>query len=111
MTVNTRSETTNISDRSGGQAKLADAENISTGATAETANTASTTLYLHVEGAVDITVEASPDGGETWYVLPESPVQFTAAGDNAVQFGYDFNRIRVTGSNSTAVTAQLREVV
>jgi len=111
MVVHTSSEETNISDREGGHGLLAEAENISTGAVAKTSNTASTTLYLYADGAVDVTVEATPDGGEHWYVLPESPVSFDQAGDDAIRLAYDFNRLRLSASNGTAVTAQLREVV
>jgi hypothetical protein len=113
MTVEVSSEATNISRRDGGTAKLADAENISgDGVEARTSNTTSTTLYLSVDGAVTISVEVSPDGGSTWYVLPESPVKFSGSDDNAIRFAYDFNRLRVSSDDASVdVTAQLREVV
>ncbi len=112
MVVNTFSEETNISERASGQGQLADAEDISGGVEARTSDTRSTTLYLSVDGAVNITVEVSPDGGETWYVLPESPLKFSAKGDDAIHFRYDFNRLRLESDDGTVdVTAQLREVV
>lgn len=111
MVVNTFSEETNISERASGQGQLADAEDISGGVEAKTSDTRSTTLYLSADAAVDVTVEVSPDGGETWYTLPESPAAFDKAGDDAIKIAYDFNRIRLSASDATAVTAQLREVV
>lgn len=113
MTVEVSSEETNISGREGGHGLLADAENISgSGVEAKTSNTESTTLYLSVDGAVNISVEVSPDGGEHWYVLPESPVKFSGSEDNAIRFAYDFNRLRVSSDDAgVGVTAQIREVV
>lgn len=117
MVVETTSEETNITERASGTGQLADAEDISGGKTARTSATESTTLYLSVAAAVDVTVEASPDGGSTWYTLPESPLKLDAPGadadtnDTAVKFGYDFDRLRLSASNGTAITAQLREVV
>ena len=118
MTVNTNSERTNISDREGGSALLADAANLSAGVTAKTSDVDSATLYLSVDGAVEVEVEASPDGGETWFVLPESPLDLAAPADgedtrdDAVVFRYDFNRLRLTSSDAgVAVTAAIREVV
>ncbi len=112
MVVNTTSEETSITERASGVGQLADAADISgDGVEARTSASESTTLFLSVEGAVDVTVEVSPDGGETWYVLPESPAAFDAAGDDAIKIAYDFNRIRLSASDGTAVTAQIREVV
>jgi len=112
MTVNTNSQRTNISDREGGSALLADAANLSAGVTAKTSDVDSATLYLSVDGAVEVEVEASPDGGETWFVLPESPVKFSGTDDDAVHLLYNFNRLRLTSDDAAvAVTAALREVV
>lgn len=112
MVVHTSSEQTNISSRDAGSALLADAANISTGVTAAASASESTTLFLSVDGAVEVTVEVSPNGGETWFTLPESPVKFGGTGDDAIQFRYDFDRLRLTSNDAdVAVTAALREVV
>ena len=118
MTVNTSSERTNISDREGGSELLADESNLSTGVTAKTSDVESSTLFLSVDGAVEVEVEASPNGGETWFVLPESPLDLAAPADgedtrdDAVHLLYNFNRLRLTSDDAAvAVTAALREVV
>lgn len=86
-------------------------EDISGGVETEVGNVSTFTLYLSVGAAVDVKVEASPDGGDTWYLLPESPVKFASKGDDAVHLQYNMNRIRLTGSNTSSVEAQIREVV
>lgn len=112
MTVKTSSERTNLSDRAGGSAKLADAADLTNGVVAKSANVESTTLYLSVSGAVNVTVEVSPDGGETWYVLPESPVSFDGENDTTIDIAYNHNRLRLTSTDGAVdVTAQVREVV
>ena len=68
------------------------------------------TLYLKVAGAIDITIELSPDGGNTWFTIPESPISFSGAGDDVIEFGYDATHIKLTGSNTNAVTAIIRGV-
>ena len=68
------------------------------------------TLYLKVGGAIDIKVELSPDDGNTWFEIPESPISFSSAGDNVIEFGYDATRIRLTGSNTNTVTAIVRGI-
>jgi len=68
------------------------------------------TLYLKAADAIDITIELSPDGGTTWFKVPESPISFSAAGDDVVEFGYDATHIKLTGSNTNAVTAIIRGV-
>jgi len=83
---------------------------ISDGVTAELSNYDRWTLFIHVAGAIDITVELSPDGGDTWFEIPESPLSFSAAGDDVNEFGYDATHIRLTGSNTTVTTAQVRGV-
>jgi hypothetical protein len=71
----------------------------------------SATLYLSTEGVVDVTVEFSPDGGSTWREpSAESPVQFDSAGEDLVHIDYNATDIRLTGSNGTAVDADLRVV-
>lgn len=89
---------------------ICDAADISGGVTAELSNYSRWTLYIHVAGAIDITVELSPDGGSTWYEIPESALSYSAAADDVLEMGYDATRIRLTGSNATNVTAQVRGV-
>lgn len=85
-------------------------QDISGGVEASLKNYRRWTLYLKTGGAVDITIELSPDGGETWFTIPESPVSFSAAGDDVIEMGYDATNIRLTGSNSTSVTALIRGI-
>jgi len=83
---------------------------ISGGVTVALKNFKRWTLYLKVADAIDITIELSPDGGNTWFIVPESPISFSAAGDDIVEMGYDATHIRLTGSNTNAVTAIIRGV-
>jgi len=94
----------------GGTIDIADAEDISGGVTASLANFDRWTLLIHVGGAIDITVEVSPDNGTTWYEIPESVLSYSAATDDVLNLGYDATDIRLTGSNTTSTTAQVRGV-
>lgn len=87
------------------------AGNISGGVTASPASKDERTLYLNVAGAIDVTVELSPDNGSNYYEIDESPFQFTGSGDQVTHFDYDFSSIRLTGSNSTNVQAQMHETM
>ncbi len=88
---------------------VADAEDISGGEEAAIGNYSAWTLYLKAAAAIDVTIELSPDGGTTWYEI-EDTVDFAAAGDEIIEFGFMANRIRLTGSNANDVTAQVRGV-
>jgi len=83
---------------------------ISAGVSAALKNFKRWTLYLKVADAIDITIELSPDGGNTWFTIPESPISFSAAGDDVIEFGYDATHIKLTGSNTNAVTAIIRGI-
>jgi len=83
---------------------------ISDGVVAALKNFKRWTLYLKVADAIDITIELSPDGGSTWFTVPESPISFSAADDDIIEFGYDATHIKLTGSNANAVTAIIRGV-
>jgi hypothetical protein len=67
-----------------------------------------------VANPINITMELSPDAvvgvgvGQTFYTIPESPIIFTDAGEDALEFGYDATNIRITGSNAVHVSAQVR---
>jgi len=87
------------------------AEDISGGTASLLGDVSSWTLYLGAEGAVDVEVSLSPDGGTTWYVAPESPVEFSEAGADIIEMGYDATAARIEGSDATAVEAQIYEVV
>jgi len=80
---------------------------ISGGVTASLRNYDSWTLYTHVAGAIDITVELSPDNGDTWYEIPESPLSYSEATDDVNVIDYNGTDIRLTGSNTTDVTADI----
>jgi len=89
---------------------IASAEDISGGVTAELSNYDRWTLFVHVADAIDITVELSSDGGDTWFEIPESPLSYSGAADDANDMGYDATHIRLTGSNTTSTTAHIRGV-
>lgn len=105
-----------IRGRQGERSSLTDgAEDISGGVTAAmgtgSGDSESATLYLAADGAVEVTVEFSPDGGSTWREpAAESPVVFDAAGGDLVHIEYNATDIRITGSNGTGVDADLRVV-
>ncbi|RLI73912.1 hypothetical protein DRP04_15250 [Archaeoglobales archaeon] len=83
---------------------------ISSGVIASLKNFKRWTLYLKAAAAMDIKIELSPDGGTTWYEIPDSPISFSAAGDDVLEVGYDATHIKLTGSTTDAVTAQIRGV-
>ena len=87
------------------------AADISTGVEHVVGNVPSFTIYLSASAAINVAVEVSPNGGTDWYELPESPVKFTAAGDDAVHVSYNCDRVRLTGSTIDPVKAQIREVM
>jgi len=89
---------------------IADAEDISGGVVASLANYDRWTLFIHVAGAIDITVELSPDDKATWYEIPESVLSYGSATDDVLTLGYDGTDIRLTGSNTADTTAQVRGV-
>lgn len=82
---------------------------ISGGVSQELNNYNRLTLYLKTGGAIDVTLELSADGS-TWYEPSESPISFAGAGDDVLELGYDATDIRLTGSNATLVTGQIKGV-
>lgn len=86
-------------------------EDISGGTASELSDASSWTLFLGVEGAVQVEVSLSPDGGTTWYVAPESPVEFSEASADIIVMGYDASAVRLEASDATGVEAQIFEVV
>jgi len=105
-----------IRGRRGERTSLTDgAEDISSGVTQSmdtgSGDADSATLYLATQGTVDVTVEFSADGGETWREpAAESPVVFDAAGEDLVHIEYAATHVRLTSSNTTGVDADLRVV-
>ncbi|WP_280585382.1 hypothetical protein [Halorubrum sp. Boch-26] len=68
----------------------------------------SATLFIEVQGAIELTIEFSPDGS-TWYEpAAESPIGFDTAGEDVAFIDYDASHLRVTGSNNAAVNLDLR---
>jgi len=98
-----------LGERAGDYLTVADAEDISAGVEQELKDCSKLTFYVHVADAIDITVEMSPDGGGHWFEIPESPLSYGGAGDDVLEVGYSGNRLRITGSNTTATTFVVRE--
>ena len=90
--------------------RIVENQDISQGIIIQLGNFRRWTLYLKTQGAINITVELSPDGGLTWFEIPESPISFSTAGDDVIEFGYDATHIKITGSNTTLITAIIRGV-
>lgn len=111
MVLSTESERTNLSGRGAGETALANGDDLTGGVEAAIADVQSFTVYLSVDGAVNVDVRASPDGGDSWYSLPEGPVRFESAGDEAIHVRYNMTDLKLVASNDTAVTAQIRQVV
>ena len=88
------------------------AEDISDGVEASlstgTGAASSATLFIATDGAVELTIEFSPDG-ETWREPgDESPIGFDAAGEDVAFIDYDAAAVRITASNDTPVDLDLR---
>ena len=86
-------------------------EDLSGGVEHVIGNVPAVTVYLSAAGSVSVKFEASPDGGTTWFTLPESPVEFTGAGDDVIHIKYNLDRLRLTATNTTGVQAVVREVM
>lgn len=111
MPLEADSEVSTLEGRGNDSGGLQDpAGDISGGVEAAIGDVGSVTLYLSTAGAVDVEVEASPDG-DNWFTLPESPISFDGAADDMILINYDVARLRLTGSDTTDVQAILREVV
>jgi hypothetical protein len=100
-----------LTEGAGETITIATAADISGGVDSATGNFSRWTLFLTVADVIDIDIELSPDGGVTYYDVPESPIVFAAAGDDIIEFGYDATHIRLTGSNANLVTAQIRGII
>jgi hypothetical protein len=112
MSLETLTKIEELKGRFASDRKLADSEDTSEGVETSIGDVASYSLFLDVEGAVDLRVYLSPDGGETWYEpRDDSPISFGGENTDIYWFEYDADRLRLVGSNNTPVTAQVREVV
>jgi len=111
MPTETSSTIDIINDLASDDRTVADGEDISNGVKDDIADVSSFTVYLSAGSAVDVTVELSPDGGTTWYEPEESPVSIDGSTDGVERISYDCNKLRLTGSDTTPVTAKIREVV
>jgi hypothetical protein len=111
MALETDTDIRSLKGREQTRRELADTEDISSGVEEPVGNVSAFTLFIEVAGSVNITVEFSPDGGETWYQpRNESPLKFSEANTDLVFVDYVADAVRLTASNSTNVTAELREV-
>lgn len=63
------------------------------------------TLFLKTSGAIEISIELSPDG-VNWYKATDTLV-FDTADDMIIEFGYIAKYIRLTGNNLALITAQI----
>ena len=99
-----------VSGRSSNHIVVASNADISSGVTATLPPLTKWTLFLHANGAVDVDIYLSPDD-TNWFKVPESPVSFSAAGDQIIEMGYVAEAVKLVGSNTTAVTAIIYYVV
>jgi hypothetical protein len=99
-----------VGSRASGSIILATAADISGGVEATLPAMTKWTLFLHADATVDIYVYLSPDG-INWFQITESPISFSAAGDQTVEFGYVARAIKLVASNTTPVTAMIYYVV
>ena len=112
MPVETQTDIELLKGRSGSESELQNpAGDISGGVEQQIGNVSSFTIYLDVGGAVDITVELSPNGGSDYFEIAESPLVFNSTGQDAYHVQYNTASVRLTGSNTTDVQAIVREVV
>jgi hypothetical protein len=86
------------------ETSICNSANISGGTSEQLPNYIDYTLYINVADAIDITVELSADG-TNYYEIPESPLEYDGAGDDAIEIGYKAKYIKLTGSNTNSVTA------
>lgn len=90
---------------------LANSEDISGGVSTSLPDAEKHTLFIDVDGAVDVTVELSPDGGTNWFEPGgDSPLSYSGATTDVVLIEYVADSIRLTGDNTTAVSATVRSL-
>jgi hypothetical protein len=92
----------------GATVTIANNINISGGVVGTVGNYNRWSLFIYAAAAINITIELSPNAGANYYDITESPIAFAAAGDKVYEMGYTADRIRLTGSNATLCTVQIR---
>ena len=107
------SEVEKIKAREGSGTSLTNgAEDISDGREASLSTgfgaASSATLFIVTEGAIDLTIEFSPDGEKFREPADESPIKFSEAGEDVAFIDYDAAAVRVEGSDATGVDLDLR---
>jgi len=100
---------TKVNSRRDGVISVANGD-ISGGVEADLPPATKWTLFLHVNGAIDVSIYLSPDGVD-WFEIPESPRSFASAGDDVIEVGYTARKVKLVGSNTTAVLAKIHYVV
>jgi hypothetical protein len=114
MGLETRSNVSELEARGGLDTELTadDGEDISGGVSTDMVRSSDATLYLDVDGAVDVHVYLSPDSeGSKLFEPEESPVSFEAADGEVVHIDYNASFIKLVASNQTVVWARIEEVV
>jgi hypothetical protein len=115
MTLNTRTDVTEIEARGGLDADLTEGEaiDISDGVAAQLVRSSDATLFLRAEGAVEVHVYLSPDDDGSELFEPEqSPVVFDGSeAKPPIQIVYNASYIELVGTNQTPVFARVEEVV
>ncbi|UWG46576.1 hypothetical protein HSRCO_0277 [Halanaeroarchaeum sp. HSR-CO] len=117
MALKTSTVIEELSSRASSKSDVSASEDLSGGKEVPVGDVTKFTVFLKVEGAVDVDIELSPDG-ENWYrpgeadnTPDESPIKFTSAGTEIVALGYAADYVRVTATNDTPVSVQVKEVV
>lgn|GEM_PF-6890074 len=115
MTLNTRTDVSEIEARGGLDAELTEGEaiDISGGVSSQMVRSSDATLYLRSEGAVNVHIYLSPDenGGEL-FEPEDSPVVFEGSESKTpIQLVYNASYIELVGTNTTPVYGRLEEVV
>jgi hypothetical protein len=66
-------------------------------------------LFIRTGGAINITLEFAPENGglTDFYEPDDSPLTFSAAGEDIFEINYKWKGIQLTGSNANLVTAKI----
>lgn len=66
------------------------------------------TLYLEADKPTKISVEFTPDGAN-WYTDPQSPIEFSEAGQTIHLFEWSAMYVRLTADTDAKIIAQLQQ--
>lgn len=113
MPVGTETDVKSIEGRGTAETSITDGpEDISNGVTVDlstaTGAASTATLFIETQGAVELTIEFSPDGETFREPADESPIEFTEAGEDVAFIEFDAAAVRVSGSDTTGVDLDLR---